>query len=139
KSILTMKGGEFVEKLPYLTSPGYLDGGDARDASGRYTPGSGPSVLLTPKGIFKFDEQTKEMYLDALFPGVTVEQVKADIPWDLKVAAQLGSFPIPTDEEIDALREFSPRSSFSNPVAVQLVYENFVRRITAQKAAGRAN
>ncbi len=134
KSILTMKGGAFVEKLPYLTSPGYLGGGNERESSGRYTPGSGPAVLLTPKGIFKFDEETKEIYLDALFPGMTMEQVAADIPWDLKVADKFDAYPIPTDEEIMALREFSPRSSFASPVAVQLVYENFKRRIAAQKA-----
>ncbi len=134
KSILTMKGGAFVEKLPYLTSPGYLEGGNQRDASGRYTPGSGPAVLLTSKGIFKFHEETKEMYLDALFPGMTMEQVAADIPWDLKVADKFDAYPIPTDEEITALREFSPRNSFTSPVAVQLVFENFKRRIAAQKA-----
>lgn len=134
KSILTMRGGRFVEKLAYQTSAGYLGGGNEREASGRYTPGSGPAVLLTPKGIFKFHEETKEMYLDSLFPGVTVAQVKADIPWDLKVADQLASFPTPTDEEIIALREFSPRASFTNPVGVKLVYDNFLRRIAAQKA-----
>lgn len=135
KSILTMKGGEFVEELPYRTSPGYLSGGDERDVSGRYTSGSGPSVLLTPKGMFKFDEETKEMYLAAPFPGVSVKQIKADIPWELKVADELGSFPIPTDEEIVALREFSPRASFSSPVAVQLVFENFKRKMAAAKGA----
>lgn len=139
KSILTMKGGQFVEKLPYVTSPGYLGGGNEREASGRYTPGSGPSVLLTSKGIFKFHPETKEMYLDALFPGVTVERVKKDIPWDLKVAERLGDYPIPTDEEIHALREFSPRASFSSPVAVQLVFENFKRRMAAAKRASMQN
>lgn len=133
KSILTMKGGEFVEKLPYLTSPGYLGGGNEREASGRYTPGSGPEVLLTPRGIFRFHEETKEMYLDALFPGVTVEQVKARIPWDLKVADKLSAYPIPTDEEILALRQFSPRASFPSPVAVQLVFENFKRKMAAAR------
>lgn len=133
KSILTMKGGQFVEKLPYMTSPGYLGGGDEREASGRYTPGSGPEVLITPRAMFKFDPETKEMYLDALFPGVSVETVKARVPWDLKVAEKLGSFPVPTDEEIRALREFAPRASFPSPVAVQLVFENFKRKMAAGK------
>ena len=52
ETILTMKGKGFVDKLPYLTSPGYLGGGDERERSGRYRPGSGPSTLITPKGIF---------------------------------------------------------------------------------------
>jgi glutaconate CoA-transferase, subunit B len=134
KTILTMKGGQFVEKLPYMTSPGYLGGGNEREASGRYTPGSGPAVLLTSKAIFKFDAETKEMYLDALLPGITVERVKAEVPWDLKVAEDIGTFPIPTDAEIMALREFSPRASFPSQVAVQLVFENFKRKMAAHKA-----
>ena len=31
ETILTLKGGDFVEKLDYFTSPGYLGGGDERD------------------------------------------------------------------------------------------------------------
>ena len=52
ETILSMKGKGFVEKLPYLTSPGYLGGGNERQKSGRFTPGSGPSILLTPKRVF---------------------------------------------------------------------------------------
>ncbi len=120
ETILTMKGKGFVEKLPYMTSPGYLGGGDEREKSGRYTLGSGPSILITSKGIFKFHQNTKEMYLDALFPGVKVDDVRADIPWDLKVADTLHSFPVPTDEEIEFLRRLSPVSSFPNTVALDL-------------------
>jgi len=36
RTILTMRGGEFVNKLDYLTSPGYLEGGDSRDKSGLF-------------------------------------------------------------------------------------------------------
>jgi len=75
-----------------------------REKSGRYTPGSGPSLLLTPKAMFKFYPETKEMYLDALFPRYKMEDIKGDVPWDLPVAETLGHFPIPTDEEIHLLR-----------------------------------
>jgi glutaconate CoA-transferase, subunit B len=132
KTILTMKGKGFVEKLPYVTSPGYLGGGDQRERSGRYTPGSGPSVLITSKGIFKFHEETKEMYLDALFPGVTLDEVRTDIPWDLKVSGEIHSFPMPYDEEIDFLRRFSPTSSLPNQVANQLSMEYFARQTAAE-------
>ena len=125
ETILTMRGTGFVEKLPYLTSPGWLGGGDEREKSGRYTPGSGPSLLLTPKAMFRFHPVTKEMYLDALFPGYTVEDIKKDVPWDLKIAGTLSHFPIPTDEEIHFLREFSPRCVFKNQVGMQLMIEHF--------------
>lgn len=125
QTILTMKGKGFVEKLYYRTSPGYLDGGNERERSGHYTPGSGPSLLITPKGIFKFHQETKEMYLDALFPGVTVDEVRADIPWDLIVADTVKSFPVPNDEEIEFLRRFSPLSSFPNAVAMELTTTHY--------------
>jgi len=51
RTILTMRGGEFVNKLDYFTSPGYLEGGDSRDQSGLFPKGSGPTMLLTTKGI----------------------------------------------------------------------------------------
>ncbi|OPY89835.1 MAG: 3-oxoadipate CoA-transferase subunit B [Syntrophaceae bacterium PtaU1.Bin231] len=132
KTILTMRGRGFVDKLPYLTSPGYLGGGDERDRSGRYTPGSGPDLLLTQKAMFRFHPETKEMYLDAVFPGYTVEDIKADVPWELKVADTLSHFPVPTDEEIYYLRKFSPRSPFQNQVGQKLMIEHFQRRRDAR-------
>ena len=134
QTILSMNGAGFVEKLPYLTSPGYLGGGDEREKSGRYLPGSGPSMLITPKGIFKFDQKTKEMYLDSLFPGATVESVRADIPWDLKIADSLSHFPVPTDEEIMFIRKLSPTSSFSHAVGNNLAFEHFMRQAAAKAA-----
>ena len=129
ETILTMKGKGFVKKLPYVTSPGYLGGGDERERSGRYTPGSGPSILINSKGIFKFHKETKEIYLDALFPGITVEDVRAEIPWDLKVADTIHSFPVPTDEEIEFLRRLSPLSSFPNTVALDLTTTYYRRKM----------
>ena len=136
ETILTMKGKGFVEKLPYLTSPGYLGGGDERERSGRYTPGSGPSLLITSKGIFKFDSVTKEIYLDALFPGVTVDEVRADVPWDLQVADELHSFPVPTDEEIEFLRRLSPLSAFPVTMGSQLAAA-YHQKVREEKAACR--
>ena len=136
ETILTMKGKGFVEKLPYLTSAGYLGGGDERERSGRYTPGSGPSMLITGKGIFKFDSVTKEIYLDALFPGVTIDEVRVDVPWDLQVAAELHSFPVPTDEEIEFLRRLSPLSAFPVTMGSQLAAA-YHQAIREEKAACR--
>ena len=134
ETILTMKGKGFVEKLPYRTSTGYMNGGDERDRSETFTrPGSGPSVLITSKGIFKFHKESKEMYLDALFPGVTVDDVRADIPWNLKVAEKIHSFPAPHDEEINFLRRFSPASSLPNQVATQLSVEHFKQQAMMEK------
>ena len=127
-TVLTMRGGEFVEKLDYFTSPGYLDGGDSRDKSGLFPKGSGPSMLLTTKGVFRFDAVTKEMYLAKLHPGVTVEQVKKDVPWDLKVADDLSTTDAPTDAEIDFIRRFAPTESVGRKLMYELGVTNAFKK-----------
>lgn len=128
RTVLTMLGGEFVERLDYMTSPGYLDGGDSRDRSGLFPVGSGPSMLLSTKGVFRFDPETKEMYLAQIHPGVTVEEVKKDVPWDLKVADSLSVTPPPTDEEIDFIRRFAPAMSAGRELAMELTIANLMKR-----------
>ncbi|MFW9877249.1 MAG: CoA-transferase subunit beta, partial [Candidatus Thorarchaeota archaeon] len=96
RTVYTMVGGKFVEKLDYMTSPGWLTGGDSRRKAG--LPG-GPSALITKYGLFRFEELTKEIYLDSLFPQTTVQQVKEVVPWELKTAEdfemELKKIPLP--------------------------------------------
>jgi glutaconate CoA-transferase subunit B len=120
RTVLTMRGGTFVNKLDYLTSPGYLEGGDSRDKTGLFPKGSGPVALISTKGVFRFDPESKEMYLTRIHPGVSLESVKKDIPWNLKVAADLAETPRPTDEEIDFIRDFAPELSAGRELASEL-------------------
>lgn len=124
RTVLTMMGGTFVEKLDYVTSPGYLDGGRSRDESGLFPVGSGPAMLLTTKGVFCFDRETKEMYLARIHPRVSVDDVKKDIPWDLKIAADLQESIHPTDDEIDFIRRFAPAVSAGRELALELTLRN---------------
>jgi glutaconate CoA-transferase, subunit B len=131
RTVLTMLGGNFVENLDYFTSPGYLDGGDSRDNSGLYPKGSGPTMLLTTKGVFRFDPKTKEMYLAQIHPRVTVADVKKDVPWDLKVAADLTESVHPTDDEIDFIRRFAPAMSAGRELAMELTIKNLMKQLKA--------
>jgi len=120
RTVLTMRGGTFVNELDYFTSPGYLDGGDSRDKSGLFPQGSGPAMLVNTKGVFRFDPVTKEMYLAQIHPGVSLESVKKDIPWDLVVAPDLKETPPPEDEAIDFIRSFAPELSAGRELTVEL-------------------
>jgi|WetSurMetagenome_2_1015567.scaffolds.fasta_scaffold07567_4 glutaconate CoA-transferase, subunit B len=128
RTVLTMLGGTFVNTLDYLTSPGYLDGGDSRDRCGLFPQGSGPTMVLTTKGVFRFDPVTKEIYLAQIHPGVTVETVKKAVPWDLKVAADLSQTPRPTDEEIDFIRNFAPNIAIGRELMQELTLANMARK-----------
>jgi glutaconate CoA-transferase subunit B len=125
ETILTLKGGEFVEKLDYLTSPGYMGGGEERDRSGLFRPESGPSMMISTEAIFRFDRKTKEVYLESLFPGVNLEKVKSKVPWDLRVANPLKPFPTPTEEEIDYIRTFAPQHCIPREVMMELAIKKF--------------
>ncbi len=128
RTILTMRGGDFANKLDYFTSPGYLDGGDSRDKSGLFPPGSGPSMLLTTKGAFRFDSKTKEMYLAQIHPRVSVGDIKKDIPWDLKVASDLTETTPPTEEEINFIRRFAPTEVVGRQLMFELGLANIMRK-----------
>lgn len=128
RTVLTMLGGNFSEKLDYFTSPGYLDGGSSRDDSGLFPKGSGPSMLLSTKGVFRFDPVTKEMYLAQIHPRVTIEDVKRDVPWDLKIAPDLSETPHPTDEEIDFIRRFSPAASGGRQLFQEMMVANLMKQ-----------
>ncbi len=125
QTILTLKGGEFVKQLDYFTSPGYLGGGDERDSCGLFPPGSGPGMMISTEAIYRFDKKTKEVYLEAVLPGVDVNKIKAKVPWDLKVADPLKSFPVPTEEEINYIRTFAPQHCIPREIQMELAVKKF--------------
>jgi glutaconate CoA-transferase subunit B len=58
---------KFVEKVTHLTSPGWLWGAGARESVG-LPPDRRPTIIISDMGIFRFDEKTKEAYLDSIVP-----------------------------------------------------------------------
>lgn len=89
-------------RVDFLTSPGYLSGRREREALG--LPGGGPELVITDKGVLRFDE-TGEMVLAFIHPGVSLDEVRANTGWDLKVAPDLRVTEEPTSEELRILRE----------------------------------
>ncbi len=92
----------FMERVDYISSPGYLDGGDAREKAGFV--GEGPSAIISTLGILRPDPKTKEFVLDAYFPFTTVEEVRENTGWELKISPNIRKVPEPTDRELANLR-----------------------------------
>jgi len=101
--VMPHKRRSFVERLDFATSPGYLDGGEARERL--RVPGSGPQALITDLGVLTFSSETREMVLESLHPGVTLDQVRENTSWPLRVAAKLAVTEPPSAEELRVLRE----------------------------------
>ncbi|MFW2373142.1 MAG: CoA-transferase subunit beta [Gammaproteobacteria bacterium] len=99
----------FVEKLDFVTSAGYLDGGKARQRSG--ARGKGPTAVITDLCVLTPDTFSKELTLTALHPGVTVEQVQEATGWKLKIAPELQTTAAPTVAELATLRDLNARTA----------------------------
>jgi glutaconate CoA-transferase subunit B len=95
---------KLVEKLDYLTSPGWFSGSDTKGKFG-YSADRGPSSIITSMGVLRFDKHTREAYLDGYYRGVTVDQVRENTGWDLKVSPDVREISSPTEEELTALRD----------------------------------
>ncbi|MCJ2532661.1 MAG: CoA-transferase subunit beta [Candidatus Thermoplasmatota archaeon] len=96
----------FVEKVDFLTSPGFIEGKDGwRKLK---LQGGGPYAVITNLCTFKFDEMTGEMTVTALHEGITMEQVQENTPWNVKVAEEIVTTPPPTEKEITTLRALDP-------------------------------
>ena len=131
ETIIMMKlvKGKFVNEVDYITSPGHLTGPGAREKAG--LRGKGPSAMITNKGIFHFDEKTKEMYLDIIFPGEDVEEIKEYFEWDLKVSKNLKIIDPPLESEIEIIKNFDPQGVVLGKKSLKRedTFENFYTTI----------
>jgi glutaconate CoA-transferase subunit B len=96
--IMPQSKRSFVERIDFTTSPGFVDG--HRPASWL---GEGPSAVVTGLGTYRFDDG--EMVLATTHPGVTVDEVREQTSWDLRVADDVADTPAPEDEELRLIRE----------------------------------
>lgn len=92
----------FVERLDYLTSVGWYEGGESRRKLGLKR--GGPIAVITDLGVFGFDEVTKEMYLAEYYPGISVERIVENTGFPVDTSRAKETVP-PTDEELRILRE----------------------------------
>ena len=110
--IMHLKKRAFVDRLDFLTSPGHLSGGNARQALGM--PGRGPELVITDMAIFNFESAEREMQLVSLYPGVTLEQVQAEMGWQVRLAETLSEAIPPTNEELQLIRvQLDPTGMYS--------------------------
>ncbi|MCI0380182.1 MAG: 3-oxoacid CoA-transferase [Gemmataceae bacterium] len=94
----------FVDKLDFLTTPGYLTGPGAREAAG-LAPGTGPYRVITDLAILGYHDQTKRMEVISLHPGVTLDQVRQNTSFEVGVREPLQTTKPPTEQELKILRE----------------------------------
>nr|MBN1228566.1 CoA-transferase subunit beta [Anaerolineae bacterium] len=100
--IMRLSSRAFVEKLDFYTSPGHMEGGDARARAN--LPGAGPQLVITDMALFDFNNPDCEMQLVSLHPGVTLEAVTEAVGWEVRKAETLAETELPAAEELHLIR-----------------------------------
>ena len=96
----------FVEKVDFVTSPGFLNGNSTRHDTGLIS--GGMYRVVTDLAIMGFDEKTKSMKVEALHPKVTAEEVRDNTGFDILIDENVGVTKAPSDEELSVLRYLDP-------------------------------
>src|SRR5713101_1817296 len=94
----------FVDKLDFLTTPGYLTGPGAREAAG-LPPNTGPYRVITDLAVLGYHEHSKRMEILSLHPGISLEQVHQATGFELGVKEPLAATVPPSDLELQILRD----------------------------------
>jgi len=101
--ITDLKKRTFVERVDFVTSAGYLEGGDSRTKAG-LRPG-GPWKVITDKAVFGFDSESKAMRLETLHPNVKLDEVLDVMGFRPVLPDTIGSTGPPTAEQVRLIRQ----------------------------------
>jgi glutaconate CoA-transferase subunit B len=90
------------ESISFITSPGYISGGESRRESGLI---GGPERVITDKAIFGFHPETKQMQLISIHPGNNLEDVIRTMGFKPEISKPLPFTEPPTAEQLRLIRE----------------------------------
>jgi glutaconate CoA-transferase subunit B len=94
----------FVNKVDFLTTPGYLGGAGDRERVG-LPKDSGPYRVITQLGIYGFNKKSKKLELVSLHPGENIDAIRDSSTFDIIIPDKIKSSPTPTKEYLKVLRE----------------------------------
>jgi glutaconate CoA-transferase subunit B len=99
----------FVPRVDFLTTPGYLDGPGGRERAG-LPKGGGPIYVVSSLALMGYDRGpdgggSYRMTLEALNPGVTLEQVVENTGFELIIRGDPPTLDPPTEQELRVLRK----------------------------------
>lgn len=94
----------FTDKINFITSPGYLTGGESRYEAG-LPKGSGPYRIITNMAVMGFDEESKRMKVLKINPGYSRQDIQDNCGFELLWNGNLEETDPPSDEELHILRD----------------------------------
>ena len=100
--IMRQEERKFRESISFITSPGYVEGGDSRKRAGL---SGGPSRVITDKAVFGFHPETKKMMLLSIHPGNKLEDVLSTLGFRPFIPREVPITNPPTAEQLRLIRE----------------------------------
>ena len=94
----------FVDKLDFLTTPGFLNGTNAREKAG-LARDTGPYRVITQLGLYGFDDKTKRLRLISLHPGVSIDEVRENSQFEIMLPDKIETSREPADKDLKILRQ----------------------------------
>lgn len=109
KTIIIMRQDKyrFLEKIDFLTTPGYLEGFNSREKMG-LPVGSGPYRVISQFGVYGFDDETKHMQLLSIHPGITIDQIKKNSGFEIVIPEKISITKPPSQKELVILKKIDP-------------------------------
>lgn len=92
----------FVDKVDFISAPGYISGPGMREKAGIKT--AGPKWVVTPIAIMDFDPETKRMRLKSIHPGTTLKNIQDNTGFELIIPPNVPETLPPTETELHILR-----------------------------------
>jgi glutaconate CoA-transferase subunit B len=108
--VTTHERRRFVERVDFVTSPGHVDGPDGRRRAGLLF--GRVTKVVTNLALMSFDPATARMRLEALQPGVGLEEVREHTGFELPAPADVPHLPPPAERELAILRTLDPERTF---------------------------
>ncbi|HBB16949.1 MAG TPA: 3-oxoadipate--succinyl-CoA transferase subunit B [Syntrophus sp. (in: bacteria)] len=104
RNILIMRHDErkLKKTISFVTSPGYMTGGDSRAKAGL---SGGPSRVITDKAIFGFHPETKQMMVISIHPGNTIEDVLGTMGFTPIIPKHVPFTEPPEKDQLRLIRE----------------------------------
>jgi len=105
----------FVEKLDFITSAGFLMGGDARESAG--ITGRGPVAVITDLCILRPDSTTRELMVTSIHPEISRDRIRANTGWEIRFSEECATTEPPTGNELTTLRDLLARTAKAHGAA----------------------
>lgn len=112
--ILKQTKRTFVEKLDFVTSVGFLAGGNARETAG--LQGKGPVAVITDLCILRPDAASRELKVTDIHPGIDRELITKSTGWHIQFADDCGETEAPRTSELKILRDLKARTAVAHGV-----------------------